>query len=43
MPSWMQGFCLGATLTTVAILIICICAVIYHSGTISQAEEKQEQ
>lgn len=42
MNSWAQGFCIGAIVTTISAILVCVYSAIYLSGTISQAEEKEQ-
>lgn len=43
MLNWYLGFCAGLLALALLVSLICICAAIYHSGTISQAQEEHEQ
>jgi len=43
MLNWYPGFCVGLSALALLVALVCIYAAIYHSGTISQAEEEHEQ
>lgn len=42
MFDWYSGFCTGIAGFILLALLVCICSAVWHSGTISQIEEKQK-